>query len=139
MTNIALDTNILLYCHSNTELEKRAKAFSLLRLSPVVSSQVVSEYLNVSKRTMDRFTKKEIMNICCCMLEMCEIQPVVFSTMLLAEKLMTKYDFQIFDNIIVAAAIEAGCDTLYTEDMQNGQIINKKLKLVNPFYKGDVF
>jgi predicted nucleic acid-binding protein len=47
--------------------------------------------------------------------------------------LVVKYDFQIFDGIIVAAALEANCDILYSEDMQNGQIIENSLKIVNPF------
>ena len=44
-----------------------------------------------------------------------------------------KYDFQVFDGIIIAAALEADCDILYSEDMQDGQIIEDKLKIVNPF------
>jgi predicted nucleic acid-binding protein len=47
--------------------------------------------------------------------------------------MIDKYDFQIFDAIIIAAALEADCNILYSEDMQNGQIIENTLKIVNPF------
>jgi predicted nucleic acid-binding protein len=66
-------------------------------------------------------------------LEKCSVQPVIFSTIKLAQNLVSKYDFQIFDGIIVAAALEAKCDILYSEDMQNGQIIEDILKIENPF------
>jgi len=55
------------------------------------------------------------------------------STIKLAQNLVGKYDFQIFDGIIIAAALEADCDILYSEDMQDGQIIENVLKIVNPF------
>jgi hypothetical protein len=41
--------------------------------------------------------------------------PVVFSTIKLAQDLIGKYDYQMFDGIIIAAALEAGCDILYSE------------------------
>ena len=47
--------------------------------------------------------------------------------------LMNRYDFQLFDAIIVAAALDSGCETLYSEDMKDGQVIEKQLKIINPF------
>ncbi|GHT78585.1 hypothetical protein AGMMS50262_21380 [Bacteroidia bacterium] len=64
---------------------------------------------------------------------MCYIQPVLFSTMQLAEKLIVKYDFQLFDSIIVASALEAGCDILYSEDMHHGLLVDKQVEIINPF------
>jgi len=66
-------------------------------------------------------------------LEKCSVQPVILSTIKLAQNLVRKYDFQIFDGIIAAAALEADCDILYSEDMQDGQVIENKLKIKNPF------
>ena len=73
------------------------------------------------------------MRLCSFWLEKCSVQPVIFSTIKLAQNLVSKYDFQIFDGIIIAAALEANCDILYSEDMQNEQIIENTLKIVNPF------
>jgi len=44
-----------------------------------------------------------------------------------------KYHFSFYDSLIIAAALESGCSTLYTEDMHNGQVIEDRLKIVNPF------
>ena len=47
--------------------------------------------------------------------------------------LAAKHGFHIYDALIVAAALEAGCDTLYSEDMQAGQVIARRLTIRNPF------
>jgi predicted nucleic acid-binding protein len=77
--------------------------------------------------------KNELMELCSLWLEKCTIQPVILSTIKLAQKLIGKYDFQLFDGIVVAAALEANCDIFYSEDMQDGQVIENTLKIVNPF------
>ncbi len=46
---------------------------------------------------------------------------------------MKQYQFQLFDAIIVASALESGCNTLYTEDLQHGQLIEGQLRISNPF------
>ncbi len=47
--------------------------------------------------------------------------------------LIKKYDFQLFDAIVVASALEAGCEVLYTEDMHHQLLVNEQLKIINPF------
>ncbi len=47
--------------------------------------------------------------------------------------LQSRYDFSWWDAMIVAAALQAGCETLLSEDMQHGQVIDGGLKLINPF------
>lgn len=44
-----------------------------------------------------------------------------------------KYKFSFYDSLIIAAALESGCSTLYSEDMHDGQIIEKTLTIKNPF------
>jgi predicted nucleic acid-binding protein len=53
--------------------------------------------------------------------------------MKLAKQIIWRYDFQLFDSIIVASALEAGCETLYSEDMQHNMMVEGRLKIVNPF------
>ena len=132
MNRIALDSNILIYNHSLDYENKRLIARDFFNENPVVSSQVISEYLSVMKRNF-KMEKHELLNLCSLWLEKCTIQSVLLSTIKLAESLVVKYDFQVFDGIIVAAALEANCNILYSEDMQNGQIIENVLKIVNPF------
>jgi predicted nucleic acid-binding protein len=132
MTRIALDSNILIYNHSLDCKNKRLKARDFFKENPVVSSQVISEYLNVMRRNF-KMQKQELMDLCSLWLEKCSVQPIILSTIKLAQNLVGKYDFQIFDGIIVAAALEANCEILYSDDMQDGQLIESTLKIVNPF------
>jgi predicted nucleic acid-binding protein len=44
-----------------------------------------------------------------------------------------KYGYNIYDALVVSSALEAGCKTLYSEDLQDGQIINRQLTIRNPF------
>jgi predicted nucleic acid-binding protein len=132
MSRIALDSNILIYNHSLDCVNKRYIARDFFKENPVVSSQVISEYLNVMKRIF-KMQKQELMHLCSLWLEKCSAQPVILSTIKLAQDLVGKYDFQVFDGIIVAAALEANCDILYSEDIHDGQVIENTLKVVNPF------
>jgi len=133
MTNsFAIDTNIFIYLRDSDSPEKQTKANDLIDLSPVVSSQVVSEYLNVSKRLL-KLPKQQILDICLGDLEGCDIHSVTVSTLRLARKLISRYDFQLFDSIIVASALEANCNILYSEDFQHNRLIENRLKIINPF------
>ena len=132
MSKIALDSNILIYNHSLDCEDKRVIARDFFNENPVISSQVISEYLNVMNRNF-KMQKQELIQICSLWLEKCFVQPVILATIKLAQNLVSKYDFQIFDGIIAAAALEADCDILYSEDMQDGQVIENKLKIKNPF------
>jgi predicted nucleic acid-binding protein len=53
--------------------------------------------------------------------------------LLSATQIMNKYDLQLFDAIIIASALESGCSILYSEDMNDGQVIEKSLRIINPF------
>jgi predicted nucleic acid-binding protein len=55
-----------------------------------------------------------------------------------AWKLQARYRFSYFDSLIIAAALAAGCSTLYSEDMQHGQVIAGRLTISNPFLADSV-
>ncbi|MFA7493110.1 MAG: PIN domain-containing protein [Proteiniphilum sp.] len=129
---IAIDTNVLIYTRDRADSSKYRKALDILDMAPVVSSQVALEYMNVVRRLF-KITKKECMSVCLSDIEDCAFHPVAFSTLRLAESLVISYDFQLFDSIVVASALETDCKILYSEDFQHGQIIEKQLKIVNPF------
>ena len=132
MTNFAIDTNILIYSHDNRTFFKQDIARDLIVEQPVVSNQVISEYINVLRRIVGE-KKAQVFEMCIPNLERCNITMINIETLQLAEKIMKRYDFQIFDSIVVSAALEAGCKILYSEDMQHGMIIEKQLKIINPF------
>jgi len=134
MSNIAVDTNILIYIFDKTDSLKHLKSKIRLLESPKISSQIVSEFINVAKRVLGK-TKKEIIEKCTEWLAFGELVNVTFETLKLASRLIEKYDFQIFDAIIVASALEANCDILYSEDMHHGLIVEGRMKIINPFFK----
>lgn len=63
----------------------------------------------------------------------CRVEIVTPITMQRALNIVGRYGFSWFDSLIVATALDAGCDTLYTEDLQHGQVIEGKLTVTNPF------
>jgi predicted nucleic acid-binding protein len=132
MSKISLDTNVLIYNHGIAGDAKQLIADSLLDNVPVISTQVISEYLNVIKR-ISKISKSDLLRMCAEWLEDCQIQAVSLSTIKLAHHLFQRYDFQLFDSIIVASALEADCDILYSEDLHHGLIVEDKLTILNPF------
>jgi len=132
MNNFALDTNILIYSHDKNNVHKQNIARELIVQSPIVSTQVVSEYISVMKRLLN-IHKTMVINACIINLKHCQIQAVDIATLQTAEHLIHRYDFQLFDAIIVASALESGCPILYSEDMQHKMKINNRLTILNPF------
>ena len=131
-SKIAIDTNVLVYLRDLRASRKYQKAMAILDLAPVICSQVAVEYMNVIRRLF-KLTKQECMAVCLCDTENCDFYAVNYQTLKYANDLMLRYDFQLFDSIIVASSLEADCDILYSEDFQHNQIIENKLKIINPF------
>ena len=132
MSDFAIDTNILIYSHDQNAGNKQNIARNLIIESPIVSTQVVSEYINVLKRIM-KVPKQEIISTCLPNLKRCNIFKIDTITLQRADSLMQRHDFQIFDAIIIASALEAGCQYLFSEDMQHNMKIDKQLTIINPF------
>ncbi len=128
----AIDTNILVYVLIEETLDKRKIATRLISDSPCISSQVVSEFINVSKRKL-ALGKIEVLERCTNLLSFCKINSVTIDTLQLAKSIIQKYQLQIFDAIIVASAIESNCSILYSEDFQHEQLFENKLTIINPF------
>jgi len=132
MSKFALDTNILIYSHDEKTLEKQNIARNLIVRSPVICSQTLSEYISVLHRVI-KIPKAHIIKACMPNLKHCQIKAVDIATLQIAERLIQRYDFQIFDAIIVASALETGCDTLYSEDLHHGLLVENRMKIINPF------
>jgi predicted nucleic acid-binding protein len=130
------DTNILVYSFASKPGQaaeaRRDRAQQLVILGGVVSIQVLNEFVQVCRRKMaldwDRIVASlEVIK------ELCgPITAINLETHEAALKICRRYQFQIYDALIVAAASQAGCATLYTEDMQHGQTIGG-VRIVNPF------
>ncbi|MDR1746648.1 MAG: PIN domain-containing protein [Tannerella sp.] len=129
--SFALDTNILIYMESD-DLHKRSIAETLLSFNPVISSQVISEFINVTRR-LRNISKRQIILEAADLFRYCPIVPTDRAALDLAAFLIQRHDFQIFDAIIIASALEADCEILYSEDMHHGLIVENRLRILNPF------
>jgi len=127
---VFFDTNVIVYSLSS-DAEKAARASALIGSGGVVSVQVLNEFVNVSVR---KFAKplQEIRKILSDIRQLCTVKPLGVETHDLALDIAENYRFNIFDSLIVASALLAGCKTLYTEDLQHGQVI-EGLTVRNPF------
>jgi predicted nucleic acid-binding protein len=128
-----LDTNVLIYAVSNDE-EKRARARSLLagREDLLVSVQVMNEFVFVARRKL-RLPWDEILDARASFHAAgVALMPYTVSAHESAVAIATKHDIVIYDASIIACALEAGCDTLWTEDLTDGQRFGG-LTVRNPF------
>jgi predicted nucleic acid-binding protein len=98
----------------------------------LVGVQVFDELCNVVlRRKFDWLKAKELLAT---VEALCvAVVPLTLSVHKLGLALRDKYRMQLFDAMLVAAALEAGCATFYSEDMQDGQVIEEKLTIKNPF------
>jgi predicted nucleic acid-binding protein len=129
--NIFIDTNIIIYALGHTS-NKAQLAAPLFVASPFISTQVLSETANVaSKRLM--LPVSEVRKLMSFLEKMCRVEIISLVTIHAALDLRERYNFSWYDSLIVAAALGVDCDTLYSEDMQNGQEIEGRLRIVNPF------
>ena len=127
-----IDTNIVIYSLSKDE-RKQNKALELLANKPVMSVQVLSETANIMKRKLGfdiaaiRIVINRINQECY------TLQPITLATLNTALDIAERYSFSHYDSLIIAAALQANCTTLYSEDMQHGQIIEGRIRIINPF------
>lgn len=132
-----LDTNILVYQASSQDQQKASVAEQLVidaaKGMGAISYQVVQETMNTLLRKNllpvgDDKAKLYLHNV---LAPLCKVH---FSPVLLASALdvRSRYKYGFYDSLIIAAALEAGCKVLYTEDLQDGQVIDG-LCIVNPF------
>ena len=125
------DTNIVVYAVGQ-DSDKRTKARQILVDSVTVSAQVINETVNV-------LTRKQGVNLVVAhevaesLLDLCKVVSVDESTIREAIRLTRRYKLSHWDSLIVAAALMAGCEKLYSQDMQHGQVFDEQLKVVNPF------
>ena len=98
-----------------------------------MSVQVFNEFVNVARRKLNR-SWEEIRRALGIIRVFCpDPAPVTIETHDRAVQIAERYGYSIFDALIVAAALEGECDTLYSEDLQAGQIIEGRLTIENPF------
>jgi predicted nucleic acid-binding protein len=126
-----LDTNVLVYLAGRDGM-KAARVEQLLGLEPLVSVQVLNELANVLRRKA-AFSWSETRRFLETVRGLAKVTPLTEETHDLGLFLAERFGFSIYDAMIVAAAATAGCDVLWSEDMQDGLRIENRLEIRNPF------
>lgn len=134
MSEVFFDTNVLLYLVS-AELGKADIAEAVIAGGGHVSVQVLNEFVSVARRKAG-LDWREIDEILGSVRQMCRVHALTVETHDAARGLAQKYSFGFYDALIVASALLAGCDVLYSEDLQDGQRIDRVLEVQNPFRVG---
>jgi predicted nucleic acid-binding protein len=134
---IFIDTNIFVYAALDDEGEKRKhqKVIELLDeisdKQTVVSTQVLSEFHSVliKHKLHENDIQKKLNTI----IDKNNVALITVETIKSSWRIRTDYKFSLWDSLIIAAALENKCSILYTEDLQNNQLIDNQLRILNPF------
>lgn len=133
-----IDTNIFVYQLDTTDKKKARIADQLIRAeiaagTACVSAQVIHEWMNVVLHKAKKPLTVDVARgyLDAVLLPLLRVEP---SRMLVlrALSLRERWKYGVFDSLIIAAALEAGCRRLLSEDLQHGQQI-ETLKIENPF------
>lgn len=128
---VFFDTNVLLYLLS-ADPAKADCAEELLAIGGIVSVQVLNEFTSVALKKL-RMPWAEIRDVLVQVRMVCQVVDLTLATHDRAGQIAERYSLSFYDALIVAAALIAGYSTLYSEDMQDGMMIERQLTICNPF------
>lgn len=125
------DSNVLLYLVS-ADAAKADRAEALLAGGGTISVQVLNEVTNVAMRKHG-MTWSQVDVLLAPVRALCRVEPLTEATYDLGRGLAERYRLSLYDAMIVAAALLAEADTLYSEDMHDGLCVEERLRIRNPF------
>jgi predicted nucleic acid-binding protein len=131
MSGSFFDTNVLIYLASE-DAAKASRAEAIIHEGGAISVQVLNEIANVARRKM-KLSWRETRDFLSSLRELLTVHPVTVDTHDLGLALAERHQLGIYDALIAASALLAECDRLWSEDMQDGMAIDKRLRIVNPF------
>jgi predicted nucleic acid-binding protein len=133
-----LDTNIFVYSFDNRQPAKKQRSMELIQQAletglGIISTQVIQEYLNVATQKfavpLAVDDAQAYLNLV--LNPLCQVYPdLTLYKRCLEIQTETKYSF--YDSLIIAAAVQGGCERLYSEDLQDGQEV-RGVRIVNPY------
>jgi len=139
--NFFLDSNICIYAFG-IDNKKKQKALDLIISSQAtISTQVLMETANVATKKLN-FSQEKLLLSCDYITTFCSVHIIELSTIKLAFQIRKRYQYSLYDSLVIASALESNCSILYSEDMQHGHFIgyfgdsdiDKCLRIVNPFH-----
>ncbi|MSQ51502.1 MAG: PIN domain-containing protein [Betaproteobacteria bacterium] len=130
---VFIDTNVFVYLYSGDESAKKAAAIAVLgRGTACVTTQVLGELAHVltKKFLLPTIKVQSVLHEVC---DACEVHPVTPELIFAALRLREQYRYGFYDSLIIAGARMTGSEILYSEDMQQGQVIDGVLAIQSPF------
>jgi predicted nucleic acid-binding protein len=129
--NLFFDTNVVVYAFCKGD-SRSQPARELLARGGTVGVQTLDEFTGVMRRKIG-MSWDDVLEALSAIRILCPSPvPLTIETHKTALRIARRYGYRIFDSLIVAAALEAGCSTLYSEDLNDGQAIDG-LTIRNPF------
>jgi predicted nucleic acid-binding protein len=125
------DSNVLLYLASG-DTAKADRTEKLVESGGTISIQVLNELANVARRKMG-LSWPETHAFLSTLREVLIVNPLTLEIHEAGLRLAERYKLSIYDAMIAAAALDAGCDNLWSEDMQDGAVIDGRLRIKTPF------
>lgn len=103
-----------------------------LACGATISVQVLDEFASIALRKFG-MSVGEVQKALASITRACTVMPLTMTIHQRGLQVVERYDFSVYDSLIAAAALQSGCTTLYTADLQNGQRIEKTIVVRNPF------
>jgi predicted nucleic acid-binding protein len=129
---VFFDTNVLIYALAQDD-PRSARAENILEAGGMISVQVLNEFVSVARRKI-LMSWSDVREALDAFRVLCPSPlPITVEMHEAALKFAEQHGYNIYDALVVAAALEAGCTTLYSEDFQDGQTIDGRLTIRNPF------
>jgi predicted nucleic acid-binding protein len=125
------DTNVLLYMAS-ADAAKADRAEAIISGGGAISVQVLNELANVARRKM-RMSWHDTHAFLSLLRGLLNVHSLGVETHETGLALAERYNLSIYDAMIAASALDADCDTLWSEDMQHGMVLDGRLRVVDPF------
>ena len=130
MTKPFIDSNVILYLLS-ADASKADRAQSLMQAGGVISVQVLNEVASVCSRKL-KMPWEEVDAVLLATKAACDVVPLTLASQEKAVELAKRHQLSLFDANIVASALMAGSEVLFSEDMQSGMTI-ATVQIQNPF------
>jgi len=131
--NVFYDSNIIVYALSNDNQTKRNISLAAIKKHPpIISTQVLNECANVFLRKKG-FSPKDTKKMVDLLAKFSDVALISIETIHIALDVMERYHLSYYDSLIIASAIQSDCNIVYSEDMQDGLVVDDKLTIVNVF------
>jgi predicted nucleic acid-binding protein len=125
------DTNVLVYLASG-DTGKADRAEAVLAAGGTISIQALNELTNVARRKM-RLSWDDTRRLLATVRGVVSVVPLSIETHETGLELAERYGLSTYDAMIAASAALHDCDTLWSEDMQHGLLIDGRVRIANPF------